>query len=47
MSRKRHAKVLSLFELMEMYPTEEDAISYFETLRWSDEPYCVRCGGVG
>ena len=43
---KPHAKTSSLFELMEMYPIEKDAICYFERLRWGDESYCVRCGGV-
>ena len=44
--KKRHAKTISLFELMEKYPTEEDAIDYLEHLRWGDNRHCTRCGGV-
>lgn len=40
---KKHAQVLSLFELMEMYPTEKDAIRYLEELRWGEKPCCTRC----
>ena len=29
---------------MEKYPTQEDAIKYFETLRWGNEPCCTKCG---
>ena len=29
---------------MEMYPTREHAIGYFEELRWGDKPVCVKCG---
>lgn len=37
----------SLYELMEMYKTDEDAIAYFEQLRWGDAGmYCSKCGGV-
>ena len=28
---KKHAKVMSLFDLMQQYPTEEDAIKYKES----------------
>ena len=44
--KKRHAKTISLFELMEKYPTEEDAIKYLERLRWGNERHCTRCGSV-
>ena len=44
---KKHAKTLSLFELMEAYPTEQDAIKYLEQLRWGDEPVCTKCGCTG
>ena len=40
----RKVKTVSLFELMEQYPTETDAIKYFEHIRWGDKPCCVRCG---
>ena|GEM_PF-1364181 len=29
---------LSLFELMQRYPTRESAIRYFECLRWDNDP---------
>lgn len=44
--KKRHAKTISLFELMEKYPTEEDAIKYLEKLRWGNERHCTRCGST-
>ncbi len=42
---RRKAKTISLFELMEQYPTEADAIKYLEQIRWGDSLCCVRCGG--
>ena len=44
--KKRHVKTISLFELMEKYPTEADAIKYFEDRRWGNNLHCVKCGGV-
>ena len=41
---KRVAHTLSLFDLMQMYPTELDAIRYMESIRWGDTPCCTRCG---
>ena len=38
------AKTISLFELMQMYPTEESAFQYFEQNRWGDTPVYVKCG---
>lgn len=43
---KRIAKTLGLFDLMEMYETEDDAIRYLERLRWGDTPCCVKCGST-
>lgn len=43
---KRTAQTLSLFDLMQMYPTELDAIRYMERIRWGDTPCCTRCGGT-
>ena len=40
-------KVLSLFELTKMFPTEKKAIRYLEGLRWGKKPHCVRCGCTG
>ena len=38
------AKVLSLFDLMELYPTKERAVEYFERVRWGDSSTCTKCG---
>ncbi len=43
----KKAKVLNLYEIMDLYKTEEDAIRYFERIRWGDKPVCVKCGGDG
>lgn len=43
---KRVATTLSLFDLMQAYPTKEDAIRYLERLTWGDDPVCTRCGGT-
>ena len=43
----KHAKTLSLFELMQQYPTEESAYQYFEYNRWGNEPVCMKCGCTG
>ncbi|MCY3769934.1 MAG: IS1595 family transposase [Gammaproteobacteria bacterium] len=44
---KRHAKTISLFDFMQQYPAEQDAIGYFEKTRWGDEPFCTKCGCAG
>lgn len=41
---KRKVVVLSLFEMMERYPTVESAIQYFEGVRWPDGRACAKCG---
>ena len=41
---KRSANTISLLDLTEMFPTQEDAIRYMEQIRWGDTPTCVRCG---
>ena len=43
---KKRANVLGLFDLMQMFPTEESAIRYMEKVRWGDNLHCVRCGAV-
>lgn len=43
---KRIAKTLSLFNLMQSYPTEAEAIAYLEHIRWGDSPCCSRCGAT-
>ena len=44
--KKRIAETLGLFDLMEMYPTEDEAIKYLEGLVWGDTPCCSRCGST-
>ncbi len=41
---KRKVKTLSLFSLMELYPTKESAIKYFEKIIWKDQVSCSKCG---
>ena len=38
------AKVLSLFELQEMFPDEEAARTYIERHRWPEGVCCAGCG---
>ena len=45
-TKKRIATTLSLFDLMERYPTRESAIRYLEQIRWGDEPVCTKCGSA-
>ena len=40
----KQAKTLSLFELMQSFQAELDAVKYFERIRWGSEAVCVRCG---
>lgn len=41
---KAKKKRISLFELMEMFPTEETAMQYIESVRWNGARYCGHCG---
>lgn len=43
MSNKNKVKTLSLFNLMELYPTKESAIKYFQKTIWSDRVSCSKC----
>ena len=42
---KRIAQTISLYQIMERYPTDESAIRYFETLCWKNKSVCMKCGG--
>ncbi len=42
--KKRIATTLSLFSIMEKYPTKSDAIRYIERVRWGNSPVCTKCG---
>ncbi|MXZ70833.1 MAG: IS1595 family transposase [Acidobacteria bacterium] len=43
---KAHREGLSLIELMEMFPTEESATEWFESVVWPGERCCGHCGSV-
>ena len=40
---KTRATTLSLFQLMQLYPTVESAVRYFEQVRWNGQPVCTKC----
>ena len=46
MGNRGKAKTLSLFKLMELYPTKESAVRYFESIVWKDRVVCSKCGGL-
>ena len=50
MARKAHGKSyregLTIVELVDMFPTEEAATAWFESVIWSDGRYCGKCGSV-
>ena len=33
-------------ELAEMFPTDDVACKWFESVRWPKSPYCPRCGSM-
>ena len=41
---KAHREGLTLVELMDMFPTEEAATEWFESVVWPDGRYCGKCG---
>ena len=43
---KAHREGISLVELMEMFPTEQDATAWFESLIWPAERGCGHCGST-
>ena len=43
---KAHRKGITILELTEMFPDEEAAREWFESLIWSDGRYCPRCGST-
>ena len=42
--RKNERKRVSLYEFMERFDTEESAMAYIESIRWSGRRWCPRCG---
>ena len=43
MSKNPQAKVLSTYELMQMFPDEDAAIKYLAGILWPNGPVCPRC----
>ena len=43
---KSHREGLSLIEIVEMFPTEEAATSWFESVLWNGQRYCGKCGST-
>ena len=43
---KAHRKGLSLIELMDMFPTEDAAKEWFESVRWPTQRCCGKCGST-
>ena len=41
---KHFRKGLSLIEVMELFPTEQAATQWFESIQWPDERCCGKCG---
>lgn len=41
---KRHAKTISLPELLAMFSTERKAVAWIERARWQGKPICPHCG---
>ena len=45
-SGKAHREGLTIVEMMEMFPTEEAATVWFESVVWEDGCHCPKCGSV-
>ena len=43
---KAHREGMTLVDLMDMFPTEEAATEWFETIIWPDGRHCPKCGSV-
>ena len=43
---KAHREGMTIVELMEMFPTEEAATKWFESVVWEDGRYCPKCGST-
>lgn len=37
---------ISIYEFLERFPHEKDAVAFFENRRWRNQPYCPHCGSV-
>ena len=45
-TRKNRREGISLEQLFDMFPNEQAAAEWFEQLRWPDERFCLKCGGL-
>ena len=43
MPKKPHVKVLSTYELMQMFPDEQSAVDYLTGILWPQGPVCPHC----
>ncbi len=43
---KAHREGLTLVQMMEMFPTDEAATAWFESVVWPDGRHCGKCGSV-
>ena len=43
---KSHREGLTIVQLIEMFPTEEAAVEWFESVVWEDGRHCPKCGSV-
>ena len=41
---KAHREGLTVVQLMDMFPTEEAATEWFESIIWPDGRHCPKCG---
>ena len=41
---KAHRKGISMLELYDMFPDEQAAVDWFESIYWPDERCCGHCG---
>ena len=43
---KKHAKTISITQLLRRFSTEEKCIAWLEKTRWGKTPICPHCGGI-
>ena len=43
---KSHRKGMTIVQLMDMFPTEEAAMEWFESVVWPDGRHCPKCGSL-
>lgn len=43
---KAHRKGISIFQLQDLFPTEQAAVEWFEKIVWGDERRCGHCDGT-